>query len=64
MLRPFNLLGIPGWFVSAKILRQSRLNPQAARLFNRLVPLARKLDALAPVAGLVVLACGVRRRGN
>ena len=59
-LRNFNPLAIPGWVVSAKLLRTRRLNVGAARLFNAVVPLARRLDFLARFAGLALLVCAER----
>lgn len=55
--RNFNPLSIPGWVLSAKILRSRRLNVTTLRLYNALVPLARRLDFLARFAGLSLLVC-------
>jgi 2-polyprenyl-3-methyl-5-hydroxy-6-metoxy-1,4-benzoquinol methylase len=59
-LRNFNPLAIPGWIVSAKLLRARRLDVRSARLFNTIVPLARRLDFLSRFAGLALLACAER----
>jgi SAM-dependent methyltransferase len=59
-LRPFNPLGILGWVVSARLLRRPTIDVGSARLFNRLVPLARRLDFLSRFAGLALLACAER----
>ncbi len=59
-LRNFNPLAIPGWIVSAKLLRARRLDVRSARLFNALVPMARRLDFLARFGGLALLACAER----
>ena len=56
-MRNFNPLGIPGWFVSAKILRAQQINVNALRLYNLLVPLARRLDFLSHFGGLGLIAC-------
>jgi SAM-dependent methyltransferase len=57
-LRCFNPLAIPGWIVSGKLLRSRRVSPSAARFFNALVPLAKRVDVLSRVTGLALLACG------
>jgi hypothetical protein len=59
-LRRFNPLGILGWVVSARLLRRPTIDVGSARLFNRLVPLARRLDFLSRIAGLALLACAER----
>ena len=59
-LRYFNPLAIPGWILSARILRSRQLNANAARLFNALVPLARRLDFLSRFGGLALLVCAER----
>ncbi len=57
-MRNFNPLAIPGWVLSAKILRARRLSVSAARLFNALVPAAKRLDFLSRFGGLALIACG------
>jgi SAM-dependent methyltransferase len=59
-LRYFNPLAIPGWVLSAKVLRSKTLNINAARLFNAVVPIARRLDFLARFGGLALLVCAER----
>jgi SAM-dependent methyltransferase len=59
-LRNFNPLAMLGWVVSAKLLRRPRIDVGSARLFNRLVPVARRLDFLSRIAGLALLACAER----
>jgi 2-polyprenyl-3-methyl-5-hydroxy-6-metoxy-1,4-benzoquinol methylase len=56
-IRNFNPLSIPGWIVSAKILRLRTLNVTTLRLYNALVPLARRLDGLSRLGGLALIAC-------
>jgi 2-polyprenyl-3-methyl-5-hydroxy-6-metoxy-1,4-benzoquinol methylase len=60
-MRNFNPLAIPGWLVASKVQRARRVNIRAARLFNRIVPLARRLDVLSRFAGLALIACAERR---
>jgi 2-polyprenyl-3-methyl-5-hydroxy-6-metoxy-1,4-benzoquinol methylase len=59
-LRNFNPLAIPGWIVSAKILRAKTLDIRSTRLFNAFVPIARRLDFLSRFGGLALIACGER----
>ena len=59
-LRHFNPLAIPGWVLSAKVLRSRQLNVHAARLFNAIVPLARRLDFLSRFGGLALLVVAER----
>lgn len=60
-IRNFNPLAIPGWFVSAKVLRTKRLSIGSARMFNAIVPVARRLDFLSAFAGLALIVCAERR---
>lgn len=51
----FNLLGMVGWLVSSW-LRADRIQPRALRLFDRTVPLWRRIEAvLRPRVGLSVV---------
>jgi hypothetical protein len=61
-LRPFNPLAIPGWILSARLLRARRLSPTSLRLFNAVVPIAKRLDFLSRFAGLALLACAEKPR--
>ncbi|MGH7964734.1 MAG: class I SAM-dependent methyltransferase [Candidatus Binatia bacterium] len=60
-MRNFNPLSIPGWILSAKILRTRRLDTRALRLYNALVPLARRFDFLSRFGGLALIACAEKR---
>ena len=60
-LRRFNPLSIPGWFLTGRLLRRTRLDPGSLRIYDALVPLARALDPLTRFAGISLLACGERR---
>lgn len=42
----FNALGIPGWFMSGTVARNKEISSGEMKLFNRLVPVAKMLDAL------------------
>jgi 2-polyprenyl-3-methyl-5-hydroxy-6-metoxy-1,4-benzoquinol methylase len=59
-MRYFNPFAIPGWILSAKILRAQRLSPASARLFNAAVPLLRRLDFFSRFGGLALIACAER----
>lgn len=60
-IRNFNPLAIPGWILSGKLLRSRRLDPRLTRAFNAIVPLARRVDFLARLAGLALIAVAERR---
>jgi glycosyltransferase involved in cell wall biosynthesis len=60
-LRDFNRAGVPGWYVNGKLLRRRRFDRFQLKLFNMLVPLARRADRLLPWPGLGMIA--VARRG-
>ena len=60
-IRNFNPLAIPGWLLAAKLQRARSINVRAARLFNRMVPLARRLDFLSRLGGLALIACAERQ---
>jgi SAM-dependent methyltransferase len=60
-LRNFNPLAIPGWIVSAKLLRSRRVSVRSAKLFNAIVPIARRMDFLSTLAGLALIVCAERR---
>jgi hypothetical protein len=42
------------------VLRSKTLSVNAARLFNAVVPIARRLDFLARFGGLALLVCAER----
>lgn len=57
--RYLNLFGIPGWFLSGKILRRRILPARLLGLFNMLVPAFRLFERLTgPPLGLSVIAIG------
>jgi hypothetical protein len=60
-IRNFNPLAIPGWILSDKLLRSRRLDPRLTRAFNAIVPIARRVDFLARLAGLALIAVAERR---
>ena len=54
----FNMLGVPGWFLNARILRRRSVPGVQARLNDRLVPLLRLERRLRPPIGMSLLAVG------
>ena len=42
----FNALGIPGWFVSGSLVRNKEISSGEMKLFNKLVPIAKAMDAI------------------
>lgn len=60
-LSAFNMLGMVGWYLNARILRRRAVPRFQARILDRLVPLLRVEDHFACPVGLSLLA--VARRG-
>jgi glycosyltransferase involved in cell wall biosynthesis len=54
----FNMLGVPGWFLNARLLRRRTVPGVQARLNDRLVPLLRLERRLHPPIGMSLLAVG------
>jgi 2-polyprenyl-3-methyl-5-hydroxy-6-metoxy-1,4-benzoquinol methylase len=55
----FNFMGIPGWFFSGKILRNSSIPKGQMKLYDKLVPVFKVVDKiLFNKAGLSVIAVG------
>src|SRR6184192_880504 len=54
----FNLLGVPGWWLNARVLRRRSVPGLQARLNDRLVPLLRLERRLKPPIGMSLLAVG------
>jgi glycosyltransferase involved in cell wall biosynthesis len=54
----FNVLGVPGWFLNARLLRRRSVPGLQARLNDRLVPLLRLERRLRPPIGMSLLAVG------
>lgn len=56
-----NLLGMFGWWLDSRVRETKAMSPAAYRSRDRLVPLARLLDAVTgPPRGSILLAVGVR----
>jgi glycosyltransferase involved in cell wall biosynthesis len=54
----FNLLGVPGWFLNARLLGRRTVPGVQARLNDRLVPLLRLERRFGPPIGMSLLAVG------
>lgn len=52
----FNRMGVLGWFANGKILRRRSLPQFQLGVYNRLVPLWRRIDRFLPWHGLSVVA--------
>jgi hypothetical protein len=46
--RFFNMLGIVAWFFTNRIMRRSLAAPMQYSLYDRLVPLLRKMESVVP----------------
>src|SRR2546426_1068103 len=57
----FNLLGVVGWWLNARVLRRRSVPGLQARLNDRLVPLLRLERRLKPPVGMSLLAVGRAR---
>ncbi len=58
----FNLLGIVGWFVNGKLLRQTVPPSSQLRFYNLIFPIASKIEEFLPrVAGLSLVSISCRR---
>ena len=56
-IRPFNLAGIAGWFLSGKILRRQLLPEGGLAWYERMVPLFRAVEKMTgPPTGLSLIA--------
>ena len=60
--RGMNLAGIPGWFLSGRVLKRRQLSAAQVRLYDRLVPLFRLEDRLPLPVAMNLTACAVADR--
>ena len=56
----FNLVGILGWFVNARIRRVPRIPLDQLRVFDAMVPLLRLEDVIPLPFGQSLIGVGVR----
>jgi SAM-dependent methyltransferase len=57
--RGMNVAGIPGWFLSGRVLKRRQLSARQVRLYDRLVPLFRLEDHLPLPIAMNLTACAV-----
>lgn len=60
-LRRVNPVGALGWFAWSRVLGREQLPERSTRLYDRLVPVFRALDAVELPVGLSVWAVGTRQ---
>ncbi len=56
----FNRITYPAWFLNGRILRTKTLNRAQLRIFDRLVPLWRRIDRFLPWPPTSIIGIGVR----
>lgn len=57
--RGMNLAGIPGWFLSGRVLKRRVLSARQVKLYDRLVPLFRLEDLLPLPIAMNLTACAI-----
>ena len=57
MMEEFNRMGVPGWWMNKQLGRRD-LNPRQMRLFERLLPIAKGMEALKIGRGLSLIGVG------
>jgi len=57
-LSHFNMLGVPGWWLNARILKRTTVPGIQARINDRLVPLLRLERRFGPPLGISLIAVG------
>ncbi len=60
-LRNFGPFAIPGWVLSGRVLRSSRLSPRALVAYDGLVPIMRAFDFLSRLGGVSLIAVAERK---
>jgi hypothetical protein len=58
----FNRASRPGWYITGKLLRRSKINSLALRIFDSGVGLWRKLDPHLPWQPMSIIAIGTKDR--
>ena len=56
-----NILGIPGWFLTSRLLRRDLLPIRQVKLYDRLTPILRLEDRVRLPIGMSLVAIGQRR---
>ena len=53
----FNVLGIIGWYINGNICKNPQINPNAIKVFDKLIPIEKHLEkALGKRIGLSIIA--------
>jgi glycosyltransferase involved in cell wall biosynthesis/phospholipid N-methyltransferase len=60
LMRPFNRVGVAGWWWNGKVLRRREFGRLQLKLFNMGVPVVKLLDRLLPTPGLGLIAVARR----
>ncbi len=60
----FNRITYPGWFINGRILRRRSVSRMQLWLFDLLVPLWKRIDALLPWPATSLIAIGTRKNGD
>jgi SAM-dependent methyltransferase len=64
LLSYFNMLGIPGWFLNARILKKKVLPARQIALFDKLVPFLEKVERIIhPPLGTCLIAVIQKKEG-
>lgn len=61
-IQNFNRLGVLGWYVNG-LMKRTRISPRQMRLYDRLLPLAKLMDACRLGPGLSLIAVGRKPAG-
>jgi SAM-dependent methyltransferase len=60
VVKNFNVLGIPGWYINNTLLNRTSLGANKVRLFDLCVPVVRLIERAIPLPGLSVIGVGVK----
>ena len=55
-MNSFNKIGTLGWIGQSMILKRDTLGSRNMRVFDKLMPLIRRIDSLVPCPGLSLIA--------
>jgi len=58
----FNSLGILGWFINAKLLGRTKFNKFQLKMFDSLVPIISRIEAILPLPGLSIIGIGRKEK--
>ncbi len=60
----FNRISRPGWYVTGKLLKRSRISRFQLKMFDRFVPLWRRIDRFIPWKPTSLIAIGIKPGAN